>query len=295
MDFDKLFESKQTLAEWHAWRREGIGSSDSACLHGCGYKSEQKLFDEKTSTEPVKESSNYAMERGQKFEPIARKMFADEFSRRVKRTELFEPKNMVCDAYPFMRASLDGISNDGATIIEIKYQGIEAHNSMEIIKKYWIQMQHQLFVSKASICYFVSYNPDASIKLKVKAVFLDVNFINKHIEMCKAFWEKVKNHQRPEASDQDFVWAENYDESLEMEYTSTKRQIEALETQLEEIRAKILANITHPRTTYGGLKIVESVASKIDYKKLIEDKKNTEDELKTYRSDGKKSYRITLG
>lgn len=293
MDFDKLFEDKPTLAEWHEWRKAGIGSSDAACLHGCGYKSEQKLFDEKTSDKPLNQESNYAMERGQKFEPIARGMFADEFSRRTKRTEEFKPKNMVSDQYDFIRASLDGISNDGSTIIEIKYQGLEAHNSMEIPQKYWIQMQHQLFVSKANVCYFVSYNPDASIRLKTKVVFLDVRFINEHIEKCKAFWENVKSNQRPEAGDQDFVAVDNYNKELEVEFISTKRQIEALEHRLDEIRLEILKDVKHPKSLYGSLKITESSSQRIDYKKLIEDKNISDDELNKYRSAPSVSYRIT--
>src|SRR5690606_25562895 len=89
------------------------------------------------------QKSNEAMERGKRLEPEARALFIETHGINMK------PEVVESTKYDFLGASLDGLSDCGQFICEIKCGGANLHNQAlhGIIPKYYEdQIQHQLLV-----------------------------------------------------------------------------------------------------------------------------------------------------
>lgn len=155
--------------EWLAWRHTGIGSSDVAVLVGRSrFKDWPTLLTDKSSpVTPEDDSNSYIKERGNKIEFQVR-MFMEKTMKRS-----FSALNVEHTVFPFMKASLDGASEDRKTILEIKlltsqkpdsinheaegYKKWLAARNGEVPREYLPQIQHQLFVTGAEVCFFVGY------------------------------------------------------------------------------------------------------------------------------------------
>ncbi len=202
----KTEEGLQSRPEWLQWRHEGIGSSDSAVLMGVSrFNDWPHLMDEKVSSAAAEDNSNtYIKERGNKIEFQVR-MFLE---RSMKRT--FSAMNAEHLVFPFIRASLDGASEDRKTIIEIKllssvnpakvnteaegYKKWLAARNGEVPKEYYPQIQHQLFVTGADVCFFVGYKEVrgnqivTEDKLAVIPVYPNREYITKLMKEEFRFW-----------------------------------------------------------------------------------------------------------
>ena len=104
----KLVELQQNTSEWHAWRHKGIGASDANKAISKRGMSRAQLLEEKRASEPPKDSfSNEAMDTGTKLEPKARRRYNEKYGAKVR------PVCVQSTQYPWLRASLDGLSEDG--------------------------------------------------------------------------------------------------------------------------------------------------------------------------------------
>jgi putative phage-type endonuclease len=106
-------EIQQDTQAWHDWRRKGIGATEAGKVR-TGRKGSQTLFRVKTGKEEERDFQSAAMVRGKDLEPEARAAYMDEVGITVK------PACVENIKTPWLRASLDGISNDRKTIVEIK-------------------------------------------------------------------------------------------------------------------------------------------------------------------------------
>ena len=147
----------QGSSEWLSWRQSRITATDISIILGSNpWKTKLELFEEKLGLRPS-QPLNAAMERGQALEPEARKLASSEIG------TVFNP--IVCESskYPWLAASLDGISLGGYSILEIKcpkeFTHLEAING-NIAPYYLDQMQHQLLVTGADGCFYFSYRPE---------------------------------------------------------------------------------------------------------------------------------------
>ena len=104
---------KQNTKEWLKWRSQGIGASDAPIImERSPWKTPYKLWLEKTTGQSDFQG-NEATERGHALEDSARQCAEKQLSR------LFLPHCKEHKKYPWMRASLDGLSMD-KEILEIK-------------------------------------------------------------------------------------------------------------------------------------------------------------------------------
>ena len=104
----------QNTAEWHRWRRQGIGASDAPVIMGeTPFKTPRTLWSIKTGR--MQEGpAGPAARRGRELERFARRAYE-------RRTGIqVEPLCLVHHEFEWMRASLDGLSFDGSTLLEIK-------------------------------------------------------------------------------------------------------------------------------------------------------------------------------
>lgn len=189
----------QGTPEWLKWREDGIGGSEAGTIMGVNpYCDVYELWQRKLHLLPEIES-NDAMKRGHELEPIAREIFELETGLKMK------PMCYVHDEYSFIRASLDGISIDENIILEIKCPGLKNHAEAiagKIKPYYYAQMQHQLLVTGAELCYYFSYTDllevDAWTSPPIE-VRRDEPFIERLIERESKFWNHVVTETPPDA------------------------------------------------------------------------------------------------
>lgn len=202
-------EIQQQSQDWHAWRKSGLGASDAPVIMKVSpYRTPYQLWEEKTGRASSAED-NWATRRGQEFEPRIRAEY-----------ELLHDQPMpptLCEhkEFPFIRASLDGMSADGSVILEIKCAGKESHEIAErgeIPEKYWPQVQHQLLVTGASRCdYFSFFIPrkledgtEPPTKSAIVQVTPDQAFCKILLAELFNFWALVQTDTPPPFTARDF-------------------------------------------------------------------------------------------
>lgn len=185
---------EQNTPEWQQWRMSGIGGSDAAILKlGNLYgKTPHTLWLDKRGqigeynrTEAAEEN----LERGKELEPKAREYF-------IKHTGIYvEPVLMQSTKYPFMLASLDGITPDLSVGVEIKAPGEKVFKELflkGVPDYYYAQIQHQIAVTGARRFYFFAYNEDIAPHVYLQEVMPDYSYIEELIRLEQEFWRHVE-------------------------------------------------------------------------------------------------------
>jgi len=140
-EYMKEIHLEQNTQEWLDYRRTRIGASDAPIIMGLSpWSTPYDLYKEKV--EGIQKKQTWAMNRGKELEPAARELFEKTMLVEVK------PKVVQSEVYPWMIASLDGISDDGKTLGEFKCpSSVSSHLKAmqgEIPIYYQCQMQHQM-------------------------------------------------------------------------------------------------------------------------------------------------------
>jgi len=277
-----------TREEWLQWRLGKITASDAACLYNANpYKSLEKLFNEKIADKPEEGFSNIAMRRGIELEPILREHFVKWWAQ-DNGHDPFEAKNCEHPEFDFIGASLDGLSRDGKTLVEIKYVGQKIFGLRQVPKHYWMQVQHQMLASGAELGY-VCMGVDENT-FTIIPVERDNAFINSHLILCQAFWLNVQTRKAPPSSVEVVS-----DESALKLATLLKEQLliqQQAEEQIKLIREEILKFCTRDETLINDIRIKKVITKgSIKYAELEEIKAL---DLERYRSPEKTSWRITM-
>jgi putative phage-type endonuclease len=182
----KLLNMLQGSKEWLVWRRSHITATDASIIMGIHpWCSPKKLWEEKLEMilpDPV----NEAMMLGTQLEPEAR----------VKAIEVlginFMPAVVEHEDRVWQVASLDGLSECRKYILEIKCPGKKNHDFAkkgEIPEYHMYQMQHQLSVTDAEKCFYVSYRPEDKEKPFVHIEVLPLqSMIEEMIDMEHRFY-----------------------------------------------------------------------------------------------------------
>jgi putative phage-type endonuclease len=144
----QILEIIQGTEEWKNLRFSKITGTDASILTGSNiWKSRLELWEQKLQLrEPDK--VNEKMARGSLLEEPARLLLNE-----LVGIE-FKPVVALSDTYPYMMASLDGISPCGRYMCEIKCPGTKGHEAAinGVIAPYYIdQMNHCLLVSGCEI------------------------------------------------------------------------------------------------------------------------------------------------
>jgi putative phage-type endonuclease len=184
-------ELEQGSAAWLDWRRGGIGASDAPVIMGVSpWMDAEALWLEKTGRQQGR-PSNFAMRRGQMLEPRARAAY-------VRLTR--RPVAPVClehGTLPWMRGSLDGISDDGRFVLEVKCPGAADHAVARrgaVPAKYVPQLQHLLAVAGAEVCHYWSYRDGEGVLVEVAP---DRAYVERLVEREREFWRHVVEDRHP--------------------------------------------------------------------------------------------------
>ena len=175
----------QRSAEWHRWRRDGIGASDAPTVMGENpYSSRAALLYEKLTGDAMPQS--FSMSRGVSLEPEARRHFEQLMGLRLA------PLCLQSTALDWLRASLDGLSTDRSRVVEIKC-GQAAYRTTALTGQppgyYYGQLQHILAVTGLESIDFVCYLPERP--LLHLTVPRDEPYIAALLLAESLFWEQV--------------------------------------------------------------------------------------------------------
>src|SRR4029077_11357630 len=134
-----------------------------------------------------------AARRGRELERFARRAYE-------RQTEMqMEPLCLVHEEFEWMRASLDGLSFDGSTLLEIKcplrLQDRTSAQEGRIPPQYHAQLQHQLEVSGAQQAHYWSFDGTDGILIEMEP---DKEYAKRLIEAEAVFWQLVKEKRWPE-------------------------------------------------------------------------------------------------
>ena len=178
---------EQGTAEWLAWRTQGIGASEAAAILGENpWKSRRALLAEKCGqARPGFNSA--AMAFGTLTEPEARARYVAQVGVHV------EPVCVQSSAHTWLRASLDGLSVDGARVVEIKcgpsvYAKTAKANRPP--QYYMAQLQHILAITTLPEIDFWCYLPgQAPVHVVVAR---DDAYIARMLAAEAEFWAEVQ-------------------------------------------------------------------------------------------------------
>jgi len=180
---------EQDTPEWHQFRAQHIGASDAPVIMGDSkYKSRQALWREKMGL--GKDAVSSFMQWGKDMEEKARQDFIDEMWIDVV-AAVFKIDGTI------FSASLDGISQDRKTAVEIKCPGDATHAialAGDVPPQYVAQLQHQMFVCELPFIYYMSWTTHSYKILKVER---DEKYIEVLTQKELEFWEYVKNFECP--------------------------------------------------------------------------------------------------
>ncbi len=190
----KIISLEQGSDPWLEFRRKHIQATDAGIILGLNnFKDMHQLWQEKMGfIEP--EPSNAAMARGQMLEPIARQLLCEQLGIH------FEPLVIESGDYPWMGASLDGISLTHSTICEIKCMKLSKHlqvSAETLDPCHFAQMQHQIACTNAKIVYYASYHPEAPETLTIVKIYPDKEYIENMIEKEKEFFFETMCSMEP--------------------------------------------------------------------------------------------------
>src|SRR5215469_10714310 len=162
----RIEKLQQNTPEWRRWRLQGLGASDAPVIMGDGaFRNPRMLWSIKTGRAP-EEQPGPAAQRGRELERVARRAYERQVGIQM------EPLCLVHDELSWMRASLDGLSFDGSTVLEIKcpinQRDQTAAQQGQVPPQYYAQLQHELEVSKAAEVHYWSFDGSAGTLVTVK-------------------------------------------------------------------------------------------------------------------------------
>jgi len=245
---------EQNTPKWQRWRLEGIGSSDAPVIMGEGaFKSRRLLWAIKTG-KAREFAGNPASRRGHALERAARGAYERQFDIQM------EPICIVHDRFEWMRASLDGMSFDGAVVLEIKCPlNLRDHHAARqgrVPSHYYGQLQHQLEVSGAEEAHYWSFDGRVGVRVRVRP---DREYLRRLIDEEGEFWRRVKENRWPELDDKECdMSADPRWRSLALQYRQVRARLDAAAEQERRLRG-ILSNLATSRRSFGwGVEVLKS-------------------------------------
>jgi putative phage-type endonuclease len=258
---------QQNTPEWHRWRRQGIGASDAPVIMGENpFKTLRALWSIKTGRSQ-EAPAGPAARRGRELERFARRAYE-------RRTGIqVEPLCLVHEEQEWMRASLDGLSFDGSTLVEIKCPlNPRDHLTAQqgrIPSQYHAQLQHQLEVSRADRAHYWSFQRSEGVLIELRP---DKEYAGRLIEAEAAFWQRVKDDHWPELEGDELDLGADSDwRHAAQRYREVRMRLERAASEEHQLRAA-LTRMATARRTYGcGVEVVKSLRKgAIDYSAVPE-------------------------
>lgn len=279
-----LRDMEQGSKEWLSFRTGKITATDAAVILGVSHwKTRIQLYQEKLSDNVVNFVSD-RMKRGNDLEPIARELFSIQNG-----IEMF-PRVVVKD---WAMASLDGMSECGKYIVEIKCPGEKDHLlalNGSVPEHYYPQLQHQLYVTGLSSIFYYSFDGTDGVTIVVNR---NDDYIEKMVEEEKKFYHCIMNKIPPEPSENDYIQREDdLWNQCASQWQYVNEQIKRLEKEEDALRKQLIFLSGDFNSRGGGLSLCKiQRKGNIDYSKIPE---LIDVDLEKYRKKDTVSWRITV-
>lgn len=284
-----IINLKQGSAEWLAHRQNYRNASETAAVMGeSPWVTAYQLWELRTSRR--EQAVNYAMRRGSELEPAARAAYE------ALTGHVMQPLVMVDGDYS---ASLDGITFDGALLLEVKCPMKGAASDLwqlvaqgDVPRHYWLQVQHQLMVSGAERAELFVYDADVD-----DGVITTITPEPAVFEDIQASWDEfmscIETDTPPELTERDKqvrtdrAWVEAAER-----YASLKAALDSARSELDQARTTLLELADHPSVTGGGVTVTRFFKKgAVDYRKAATD---AGADLESYRKAGMMDARVTI-
>jgi putative phage-type endonuclease len=245
---------QQNTPDWHRWRQQGLGASDAPVIMGeAAFKTPRMLWSIKTGR-MQEDAPGPAARRGRELEQLARRAYEREAGIQM------EPLCLVHDELEWMRASLDGLSFDGSTVLEIKcpmnVRNQTAAQQGSVPPQYYAQLQHELEVSQADEVHYWSFDGTAGSLVKVRP---DREYLKRLLDAEAAFWQLVRGNVWPEQAGGELdLSADSKWRHVALRYRDAKVRLETAAAEEQKLRA-ILESLATARRTFGcGVELLRS-------------------------------------
>jgi putative phage-type endonuclease len=275
---------EQGSQNWLDYRKTRIGASDAASIMGVGFSTPLQLWKEKLGL--VTKEVTSRMQRGTDLEPLAREAF-------IKEMGLFvAPAVLESKEHSWMFASVDGLSYDGKTLVEIKCPNQKDHALAlegKIPEKYFPQLQHQMLVLNLEMMYYFSFDGNQGARV---LVYADSEYQRTLIAKERDFYKKLITFEQPELTDRDYIQKTDYDFLHHVhEYRKLLIEEKKIE-QLKQTHRDALVHLADKQNVEGGGLRVQQITRRgfVDYSAIPELKSV---DLEKYRKPNVESVRIS--
>lgn len=263
-----------------------IGASDAAAIMGVStWDTKKTLWEAKMGLRPPKEI-NSAMQRGIDAEPKAREWLENETGFQ------FQPQRFFSQEYPWLMASLDGVTEKNMYIVEIKTPGQADHleaKAGRVPPKYYPQLQHQMLVTGHKNMYYLSWVPNDPVLILVNA---DEEYQQELLDEEKKFRLCMVRFTEPEMSEKDVLQKHNaswIDKAVKAKYLLEYKK--NVEEQLDDLRKELIEEADGQTCQGCGIKLtLIKKKGNIDYAKIPE---LEQIDLEKYRKHGTSIWRLT--
>ena len=258
-----IIDLEQGTSAWHAWRSEGLGSSDVSAIAAHArlveykpwMKSVARVYEEKKGLRSGETFDSWRIRRGHAGEGFVRAAVADRLG------QLFAPLCVQSDDQPMLRASLDGINFQRNHILEIKNPNDTVHSlagAGVIVDYYLVQMLHQCCVffghpdtwTDELKMTFASGRPeDRSVNLVTASVLMYRPMAIAVYNATVDFIDCMANNRPPLG--EDFM-------TRAARYAALQREIDALNEARNGIKDELVAELVaegRTRASGGGISI----------------------------------------
>lgn len=297
-------------AEWHRWRRAGIGGSDAAVIaFNAGLLPADQatkwqrdyagLLAEKRGEEVKPDRPNFAAARGKALESTVADM--------VKAVTgiPFMPAFGEMDEHPIVRSSFDGVTFDLECIQEIKVANVSVHEEAKagrVIPYYQPQVAHQALTAwgppegwgNDRLLIFANYReadeetPVAIVEASSSAEWLK-RMAEGLLPLHLAFWKEVMQGREVPAALRQHI----------AEFTALKAEADRIDKALEQLRKPLLNFVESmgvPKFEYEGFVATRSVrAGSIDIEKACAELSIDPKALEAFRKPASSSWTLKAG
>lgn len=217
VDYESFFNNcyvdyVKDVDQWHQLRGKGIGGSDAGIVMNVSqYRTPYELWEQKCGISERSFTTNEAIEKGNKLEPILYNLFEVLYGNKY---EVINTKDISLSSkqFPFLRANLDGALINKQTgqkgVLEIKSTTIQNVSMLKKWKQddlpitYYFQVLHYLYVTgfDFAIVYAILDIPWSN-QQETRVVELYKTDLEADIELLvkteRWFWNKVKTKSPP--------------------------------------------------------------------------------------------------
>jgi len=281
---------EQGTQEWKDLRKgKATATKITAWMGLSPYRTAYETYCDELGITPPQEETEY-MRAGNAIEPEARRWFLHYIGIDV------EPKVVFSASNDRFMASLDGCSEDGKTILEIKKNNIEFHEMARSGKPHPAhnaQMQWQMYCADVVNCHYLSYRRGDEI---VVVVHRDDRLISQMVAYAADFLYSIDTKTPPPLTERDYLDMSDIKHlnCMALQYEADSKMAKFYQDRADAIKEQIKSGCGDRCAKGDGWKLTKSeIKGRVNYQAIL-DILDDKIDLDLFRGEPTHSYRITI-